>query len=89
MERNLRINNRLEEVLRSISSEMSPEEIEKKSRVQHRGRYSLPSLEDDIFVDNKITEIDNNDICEVQKDVYSEISLKNLPEGQISLFDYL
>lgn len=39
-ERNLRINPRLEEVLASISSEMSYEEIEKKSRVQRRGRFS-------------------------------------------------
>lgn len=39
-ERNLKINARLEEVLRSIASEMPPEEIEKRSRVQHRGRFS-------------------------------------------------
>lgn len=42
-ERNLRINPRLEEVLLSISTQMSPEEIERKSRVQHRGRFSTPS----------------------------------------------
>lgn len=41
-ERNLRINARLEEVLLSIASEMSLEEIEKKSRVQRRGRFSVP-----------------------------------------------
>jgi hypothetical protein len=34
------INPRLEEVLMSISSEMAPEEIDKRSRVQHRGRFS-------------------------------------------------
>lgn len=39
-ERNLSINQRLEEVLLSISAEMSPEEIEKRSRVQRRGRFS-------------------------------------------------
>ena len=39
-ERNLKINARLEEVLLSIASEMSPEEIEKRSRVQRRGRFS-------------------------------------------------
>lgn len=39
-ERNLKINSRLEEVLLSISSQMSAEEIEKRSRVQKRGRYS-------------------------------------------------
>ena len=41
-ERNLKINARLEEVLLSIASEMSPEEIERKSRVQRRGRFSTP-----------------------------------------------
>lgn len=40
-ERNLKINTRLEEVLLSISSQMSAEEIEKRSRVQKRGRYSV------------------------------------------------
>lgn len=39
-ERNLSINLRLEEVLLSIASQMSPEEIEKRSRVQKRGRFS-------------------------------------------------
>lgn len=39
-ERNLKINDRLEEVLLNISSQMSAEEIEKRSRVQKRGRYS-------------------------------------------------
>ena len=42
-ERNLKINARLEEVLLSISSQMSPEEIEKRSRVQRRGRFSTPN----------------------------------------------
>ena len=39
-ERNLKINKRLEEVLLSISSQMSAEEIEKRSRIQKRGRFS-------------------------------------------------
>lgn len=39
-ERNLKINARLEEVLLSIAAEMPPEEIEKRSRVQRRGRFS-------------------------------------------------
>lgn len=39
-ERNLKINMRLEEVLLSISSQMSVEEIEKRSMVQRRGRFS-------------------------------------------------
>lgn len=40
IERNTSINPRLEEVLLSISSQMSAEEIEKRSRIQHRGRFS-------------------------------------------------
>ena len=39
-ERNLSMNQRLEEVLSGISSQMPPEEIEKKSLVQNRGRHS-------------------------------------------------
>lgn len=39
-ERKLSINGRLEEVLLGISSEWTPEAIEKRSRVQKRGRYS-------------------------------------------------
>ena len=40
IERNMSINPRLEEVLLMISSQMSPEEIERRSRIQHRGRFS-------------------------------------------------
>lgn len=39
-ERNMRINSRLEKVLSQISSSMCPNEIEKRSRVQKRGRFS-------------------------------------------------
>lgn len=39
-ERNLKMNKRLEEVLLSIASQMSSEEIEKNSRIQKRGRFS-------------------------------------------------
>jgi DNA (cytosine-5)-methyltransferase 1 len=39
-ERNLKINARLEEVLLMIASTLSMDEIEKRSRVQKRGRYS-------------------------------------------------
>lgn len=39
-ERNLRMNKRLEEILLNIADEMSEEEIEKRSRVQKRGRFS-------------------------------------------------
>lgn len=39
-ERNLKINNRLEQVLIGIAKESTIEEIEKRSRVQKRGRFS-------------------------------------------------
>ena len=39
-ERNLKINARLEEILLDTASQMSAEEIEKRSRVQKRGRFS-------------------------------------------------
>lgn len=39
-ERNLLMNQRLEEVLKDISSQMPYEEIERKSRIQSRGKYS-------------------------------------------------
>lgn len=40
-ERNLSINPRLEKILSKISATMSPEDIEKRSRVQKRGRFSV------------------------------------------------
>lgn len=46
MERKLKINPRLEKVLLSIAAEMSREEIERKSRIQHRGRFSTPDSKD-------------------------------------------
>lgn len=39
-ERNLKINTRLERALLKVVSEMTEEEIEKKSRIQKRGKYS-------------------------------------------------
>lgn len=44
-ERNLSINKRLEEVLLEISSTMSHEEIEKKSKVQKRGQFSTDEVQ--------------------------------------------
>lgn len=46
IERNLKINPRLEEILLSISSQMTLEEIEKRSRIQRRGRFSTLSKPD-------------------------------------------
>ena len=44
-ERNLKMNERLEIVMQEITNRMSPDEIERKSRVQPRGRFAC-SLED-------------------------------------------
>ena len=52
-ERNLKINERLENILINISSQMSDDEIEKKSRIQKRGRF------DNIETSNKIDQIKN------------------------------
>lgn len=70
-ERNLKINPRLEEVLLSISSQMSPEEIEKRSRVQHRGRFSESALQTDI----------------INQSVTSELDSASTEPTQINLFD--
>ena len=40
VERGLNMNARLEEVMKQRASEMSREDIEKKSRVQKRGRFA-------------------------------------------------
>ena len=45
LERKTAINERLKEVLLSISSEWSAEAIEKRSNVQKRGKFSLPALD--------------------------------------------
>lgn len=59
-ERNLKINSRLEEVLLNISAQMSSEEIEKRSRIQKRGRFS--SNPDDVeLTDNVDTNISENE----------------------------
>lgn len=101
MERNLRINPRLEEVLLSISSEMSPEEIEKRSRIQHRGRFSTPNPGDVVPADDEevsaLTETHTTSASRVApkqepdeaQDFYSKVALKDLPDGRLSLLDFL
>lgn len=61
-ERNLNMNPRLEKVLLKISSEMTPEEIEKRSRVQKRGQFSENSKEHLLDKKNKDNEIETNQI---------------------------
>lgn len=72
-ERNLKINARLEEVLLDISSQMTAEEIEKRSRVQKRGRFSDP-------VEISPNEEDINKAMDSTKSTSSE-------SKQLSLFD--
>ncbi len=100
-ERNLKINARLEEVLLSISSQMTAEEIEKRSRVQKRGRFSDPP-KDEVAksVDDKVKSSTKN---ENTKDEELNIRKHKAPEGQrnedsfplkgepvqLSLFDFM
>ncbi len=60
-ERNIKINLRLEEILTSISKTLSPEEIEKRSRIQKRGRFSLPVSEEASFDNSNNHTLKNND----------------------------
>lgn len=79
-ERHLTINPRLEEVLLSISKEMSPEEIEKRSRIQHRGRFSTPTT------DSNATSSDIESIKE--KSVVAFFSVPTVSGNeQLSLFE--
>lgn len=73
-ERNLKINLRLEEVLLNISSKMSPEEIEKRSRVQKRGRFSTTSDEDDSS--------NNEEESATNKSNNTQVSLFDLPPNE-------
>lgn len=88
LERKLNINPRLEEVLLSISSEMSAEEIDKRSRVQHRGRFSTPNPGD---VPIEKNEEDPSTFEDVPSDSSPRASsIRNVePDGQLSLFDLI
>lgn len=72
-ERDLNINTRLEEVLLSISSQMTPEEIEKRSRVQKRGRFS-----------DVVEEQEDSSADDLEDNCNEEENIKN---GQLNLFD--
>ena len=73
-ERNLKINARLEEVLLDISSQMTAEEIEKRSRVQKRGRFSDP------------VEISSNEE-DISKATVDSTKSTSSESKQLSLFD--
>jgi DNA (cytosine-5)-methyltransferase 1 len=70
-ERNLSINSRLEQVLLSISAEMDSKEIEKRSRLQKRGRFS--DLTDEKKNSNLCNEELNNE--NLQLSLFSSIKL--------------
>lgn len=75
-ERNLKINERLEQILLRISAQMTQEEIEKRSRVQKRGRFS----------DN------GNSYVELPSDKQEKniVVLENVTEGQqMTIFDVI
>lgn len=98
-ERNLSINARLESVLLSISSEMTPEEIEKRSRVQKRGRFSTPTDSDlceetikTIPKEKDIADAKKADINVTKKEtivapINTDISITE--SHQLSLFDFI
>lgn len=96
-ERNVRINPRLEEVLLSISSQMAPEEIEKRSRIQPRGRYSVQSEKDavhQVVPQNK--QFSETKQAKKNKALRTGIDKKHLPmeserlrERQVSFFDLI
>ncbi|MCD8087970.1 MAG: DNA cytosine methyltransferase [Oscillospiraceae bacterium] len=105
MERNLKINARLEEVLLSISSQMSPEEIEKHSRIQHRGRFSTPhqgdiplKIESPRNKAERTESISNTHTStvtlhsgekETKNFAYRNVDLTNQTIGQLSIFDLI
>lgn len=76
-ERNLKINLRLEEILMSISTQMTAEEIEKRSRVQKRGRFSDPQV-------NLLTNKGKNKKHQIASSVVSDIE-----SIQMTIFDII
>lgn len=96
MERNLKINPRLEEVLLSISSEMAPEEIEKRSRVQQRGRFSISNEVDICVAGEPVLENLSKSVTDKKQaipdtvdSIFSSVDSEKLPEGQLSLLDFM
>ncbi len=97
-ERNLKINIRLEEVLLSISSQMSAEEIEKRSRIQKRGRFSEPLVPD--MTEESLNSMELSGLKETTqpvttsnmiskgKETYDSLSVKG-ESIQLTLFDFL
>ena len=96
MERNLKINPRLEEVLLFISSEVAPEEIEKRSRIQQRRRFSTPNEVDIRVADEPVLDILSKSITEKKRSksdtvdsIFSSVDPEKLPEGRLSLLDFM
>ncbi|MDU4860155.1 MAG: DNA cytosine methyltransferase [Terrisporobacter othiniensis] len=64
-ERNLSMNSRLEEILLEVASKLSIEEIEKRSRVQKRGRFSesIDNESDNIILEKKCNKLYEDNEC--------------------------
>ena len=82
-ERHLRINKRLEEVLLQISSLMSADEIEKRSRVQRRGRHS--DLHSEMREVDSTAEAGHNDGS--QKEFIQELPHSETKYIQLNMFE--
>ena len=87
IEHNSKINPRLEEILLKISSQMTPEEIEKRSRKQHRGRlgdhpYEILSPGND----PSLIKQDVSSLCTSQIHDIKEITNSENEAEQLSFF---
>ncbi|MDR2590376.1 MAG: DNA cytosine methyltransferase [Oscillospiraceae bacterium] len=76
-ERNSTINKKLEEVLLSISSEMTKDEIDKKSRVQKRGHFSNDKQT------NKINMTLRKSLDEEYRDISIQFSIFDFPSVEV------
>ena len=101
-ERNLKINPRLEEILLSISSQMSLEEIEKRSRIQKRGRFSdpptiqktekqdtAPDQDEPLAMENNTAQVVAFVSPSKTEDKRQTVSASSLEPVQLTLFDFL
>ncbi|MBM6832630.1 DNA cytosine methyltransferase [Megamonas hypermegale] len=91
-ERNLKINPRLEKILSSVANKMSLEEIEKKSRIQSRGRFSVLNTKDNVLSNllndkktSKSDTIKRKSKLEV-KNTCKKVLFKETLSEQLSLF---
>ena len=87
-ERNLKINPRLEKILLGVSSKMSCSEIEKKSRIQHRGKFSSPlPLQEFFETDSEHTLLSYKSESIIHKETILTTQNKKDRKKQLTLFD--